>query len=57
LSLHGELEDGLAELGNCGGGVEEADEVVAESVGVLQKFVVWTEREIHGRARLLPSRL
>jgi hypothetical protein len=34
LALDGELEDGLAELGEGGGGVEEAVEVVAEAVGV-----------------------
>ena len=34
MALDGELEDGLAELGESGGGVEEAVEVVAEAVGV-----------------------
>lgn len=33
LALDGELEDGLAELGEGGGGVAEAVEVIAETAG------------------------
>ena len=38
LSLHGQLQNGLAELGDGGGGVEELVELVAEAVGVGGEF-------------------
>ena len=45
MALDGELEDGLAELGEGGGGVEEAVEVVAEAVGVRGELDVRAGRD------------